>query len=131
MSSVERAIPRFPGPKLEWHFWVQTSNLGITDIGGGPLETANFDYWITAIDVYAVVSGGQNEEFWIGFQPSIQPIGLLQVFFGAQISPNTGLYFPWRGLLQWHSSESLDLRNVNGGWSVYVSGFLTSGQAAL
>lgn len=121
-------VPRFPGPKLEWHQWEETALTGPVSIGGGPLTTTLFDYWIESIDVYAVVSGLSNEEFQIGFTPTTPPGAPSQVFFGGQISPNTGLYFPWRGLIQWHASFSLTLNNLTGNWSVYAAGFFTSSE---
>lgn len=123
-------VPRFPGPKFEWHQWFETALTGQFPIGGSALTTTLFDYWIESIDVYAAVSGLSNEEFHIGFVPTSPPGAPIEVFFGGQISPNTGLYFPWRGLIQWHPNSSLTLENVNGNWSVYVSGFFTSSEAA-
>lgn len=128
--TVERAIPRFPGPKFYWHFWASIQSLGLNQIAPGPLATTPFDYYVTEIDVYAQASSTQTESFQVGFQPTIQPITGLQTFFGGQISPNTGLYFPWRGLLQWLVSEDLDMLNANGEWTIYVSGFLTSSNAS-
>lgn len=122
-------IPRFPGPKFGWFFWLTTASVGLTPFGGSPLAQTPNDYWITDIDVYATTSGAQNEEFWIGIQPTIQPITVLQVFFGAQISPSTGLYFPWRGLLNWPATTELGFNNRNGGWSAYARGFFTPSEA--
>lgn len=129
MTSVEREIPRFPGPKFEWHQFLNEGSTGQTPIGGGPLTTLLYDYYIESIDVYAVVSGVSGEEFRIGFLPSTPPLGAIQVFFGGQISPNTGLYFPWRGLIQWHPSFNLMFDNIAGTWSCYTSGFATSSNA--
>lgn len=122
-------IPRFPGPKFEWHFWQETTSIGETPIGGGVLTTMLYDYWIESIDVYQFTPAVQNEEFQIGFVAATPPPAGLQVFFGGQVSPNTGLYFPWRGLIQWHANEALTINNLNGGWSVYVAGFFTSSEA--
>lgn len=123
---VERAIPRFPGPKSEWHFFLNTGTPGNTPFGGAGPIASTFDYWITSVDCYRVFASGGTDEFQVGFLPATPPLGALQVFFGGQVSPNTGLYFGYRGLVQWHNANELILNVIAGTWSAYVTGFFTS-----
>jgi hypothetical protein len=126
--AVERAIPRHPGPKEEWSEYLETSTVGLTVVFGSPASNAN--YWIDTLDVTQLASGTQNELFYMVMQNTVIPTDPQRVFFGGQVSANTGLYFPYRGKLRIIPGTSILLNNLNGTWAVNLGGFLTSSDNA-
>lgn len=119
---IERAIPRFAGPKTPWTAFLNTTTLG--DFNFFPRPASNADYWIESIDTVQLTPGSGSSGFSMFFLATAVGGAPRMYFFGNQVSANTGVYFPYRGLIR--LAADLYFTNAGGSWAVYVSGFITT-----
>lgn len=121
---IPRAIPRFPGPKEPWSAWATSSGGGAQVVFGLPTSGNPGDYWLERLDVVELATGGTTSGFLM--YTNVTEVGgaPLKYFFTAQVSPSTGLYFPWRGLMRLDGDVYFE--NLGGSWGLTMSGFLTT-----
>lgn len=121
---IPRAIPRFPGPKLPWSAWATSTTLGPAVVFGLPTSSSPGDYWLERVDAIQLASGASGTTF--SMWTNVTQVGGApdKYFFAGQVSPNTGIYFPWRGLLR--IDGDVYFNNAGGNWGLTMSGFLTT-----
>lgn len=116
-------IPRYPSYKLSSRGFAV--NTGAGDVLLAICSDAEELLVVEGMDVFATASGTGTEFFSIDMR-NVSPNQFLGTVFSNQVSPSTGLNFPWRGSWPLHSNEQLVLHSVAGVWAASYFGFSTA-----
>lgn len=122
MTNIERAIPRYPGPKQPFKSVYNLTN--ITNQLLVPAQSGGQIVVLDTIDFSALTSiSGADFAQLIGVGGAFGSTAVVLV--DVTVSTATGTWFPWRGQMALGAGESLHA-TVNGSWSIAMYGFFTS-----
>jgi hypothetical protein len=126
MEVMPRGVPRYPAPKRGFVLGAALPpNLSPVQIAQIGLNTGTLV--LEGIDANPASVGPQSPaptfQLMVSFDATDNP---LYIIFSGQVSPTTGLYFPWRGELEIGENSTIHFWAQEESWHVVLWGYQTS-----